>query len=186
VKILGLSIVVGLGIVIGWWWTRDDVAPTPATQPSQHSRRTAATQPSPRSLTSRSSVTSTRPTLAQQPLPTLEPAEVDPARRERQEELWRALRAFATDAELTDAQWEQFQRDLSELAALESATMRDAIATGNFDGIVDLSNELELELELRCAAYLTKRQVSALRFRFDGLVTRVRRLYYVPQFAPRT
>jgi hypothetical protein len=122
-----------------------------------------------------------RPALAKQERPTLEPTEADPNRRKAQERLWQDLRTFASDVELTDAQWDQFARDLSDLAEIEATAYGRAIKTGSTDGVIDLSDELGHELEARCAAYMTPKQVSVLRFRFSHgvLVTRVRQLHFV-------
>jgi hypothetical protein len=126
-----------------------------------------------------------RPALEQpvRPRRTLEPTEEHlPEIRKAQEVLWQQLRTFASDVKLSDAQWEQFERDLSELGAMDAvAFYGQALRTRDFEGVVELSEELELELEQRAATYMTKKQLDTLRFRFGDLVTRVRQLHYVPR-----
>lgn len=179
-KLLGLTI--ALGVVIGLWWTREEsvsspgrdrVFPAPVVSPVQVPR------------VGRSNAT---PVLEQQRVrPTLEARDADPERHKAQEELWQQLRKFARDAKLTDTQWEQFEHDLSELVATESAALTNSIRAGDFEGLVELSEELDRELATRCAAYMTEKQLLALRFHFPaGLVARVRQLHYVPVVTPET
>lgn len=178
-KILGLSVVAALGLVIGVLWTRE-APPNEVTvsrpaidqgaQPSQAHRPVV-----PRNAEA-------PPTLSNQERPTLEATAADPSRRKAQERLWQELRTFASEAKLTDVQWAQFQRDLSELAESESAGWANAIKTGDFDDVLELNAELGQDLETRCANYMTRRQLSVLRrYRADILVTQVRQLHFVPK-----
>lgn len=164
-----LAVVVALGLVIGFWWTRDTTAP----------KAPEIAKPKP-TLDTRTTLTKRFSGLHPTPVKTLEPVETDPEIRPQQDALWRDLRAFAKDTKLTDEQWEQFQRDLSELAATESAAWAQGLRT-DLNGIIELSDELEAELLQRCAAYMTRDQLLELRFRFLGLVTRVRQLHYLPR-----
>lgn len=172
-KALCISLVAALGLAIGLWWTRG-TAPVTETRTAPVTERRTPSTPLAR-------IPALRPTI---PIKTLEPTSTDPEKRPHQEALWRDLRSFATEKKLTDAQWERFQRDLSELAAIESAAWAQGVRTDGFDGIVELSEELEAELLARCAAYMTRDQIAGLRFRFLDLVTRVRRLHYVPTIGP--
>ena len=176
-KTLGLSIVVALGLVLGLWWTREASVSRPAVD--------QAAEPPPRARRAIGpSNAAMRPLveLAKRERPTLEPIEVDPKRRKAQEALWQELRGFASEAELTDAQWDRFERDLSELAEIEATAWAKALKAENFEGVIELSQELGHELEVRAAAYMTKKQQSILRFRLNagGVVTRVRQLHFVP------
>jgi hypothetical protein len=164
-----IAVVVVLGLVIGLWWTRDTTAP----------KEPEIAKPKP-TLETRAPLSTRFPRLRPTEVKSLEPTETDPEIRPQQEALWRDLRAFAKDTKLTDEQWERFQRDLSELAATESAAWAQGLRT-DFNGIIELSDELEAELLQRCAAYMTKDQLLELRFRFLGVVTRVRQLHYLPR-----
>ena len=179
-RLLGLTIAVGL--VIGLWWTREESVSHPA-----RDRVTAAPVVSPVQVhrVGRSNAT---PVLEQERVrPTLEATDADPERHKAQEALWHHLRKFASDAKLTDTQWERFEDDLSELVATESAALTSSITAGDYDGLVELSEELDRELAVRCAAYMTEKQLRALRFHFPaGLVARVRQLHYLPVVTPET
>lgn len=175
-KATWLLLVLGLGLGVGLLWTRDtssvDVLPTTR---DTTAARTPESQRDHRAIGFRAV-----PVLAAAtPLPSLEPTNTYPERRKLQEELWHYLRKFATDAKLTDAEWQQFQRDLSELAATESAAYLAADRAIDFTGVTDLNDELGVELEARCARYMTERQLAVLRnYRAWALITRVRQLHY--------
>lgn len=184
-KILGLSIVVVLGLGVVLW--RVGEPPRAAQEaPVEHSARRAAIGPS--NVTTPTVMGHPRPELATQERPTLEPTDADPKRREAQEQLWQYLRVFATEAELTDTQWDRFVRDLSELAAIESAAWDDSIRAGKFGDISRLNDELGYELEERISAYMTDQQLRVFRFRIiaDGVVTQVRALHFVPSSIPES
>jgi hypothetical protein len=173
-KAVVVVVVVALGLVIGFWWTRDTTAPkAPAIAKPKPTLETRASE-------TRARLTTRFPGLRPTQVKTLEPVETDPEIRPQQEALWRELLAFAKDTKLTDEQWERLQRDLSELAATESAAWAQGLRT-DFNGIIELSDELEAELLQRCAAYMTRDQLLELRFRFLGVVTRVRQLHYLPR-----
>ena len=191
-KILGLLVVVVLGLVVGLWWT-DDAPSRPASNQAAElaadhvAERAADPSRARRAIGLR---TDRFPEIAKRERPTLEPTEKnDPKRREFQEALWRDLRAFANEAKLTDAQWDQFVGDLSDLASTESAAIASAVAPGgDVAGAFELNDELGHELEARCAEHMTEKQLRVFRFRFhaDGLVAQVRRLHFVPVVTPET
>ena len=169
-KPLGLAMVVAAGIVVGLWWTTDDAAsPIVADRSSQSQARRV-----------RPDVT---PALAARVRRSLEPTDTDPKHRELQNALWKDLRRWAGKARLTDAQWNRFQRDLSELAVLESAALANGVRVG-FDGVRELQEELDRELEAHCAEYMTDKQLRAMRPYLSALVTRVRQLHYSPVVLP--
>lgn len=96
---------------------------------------------------------------------------------------------FASEAELTDAQWNQFVSDLSELATSESAAWANGVkarGSDSFDGIIELNDELGHELEARCAVHMTQKQLRVFRFRFhaSALVAQVQRLHFLPIITP--
>jgi hypothetical protein len=47
--------------------------------------------------------------------------------------------------------------------------------------VLELTKELDAELERRTATYMTEEQLRTLDWRFGALVTRVRHLYYLPR-----
>lgn len=169
-----LVIVVGLGLVIGVWWTREPAPDQAAEQPP--ARRAPITRLAP---TAPSHAVPRLPMVGSQGWPTLEPSDEDPKQRERQEAFWRELRRFASEAELSDTQWDQFIRDVSELAEIESTATLQSVRAGNFYSVVELNHELGQELEARCAAYMNEQQLRVFRFRLDSssVVAQVRRLY---------
>lgn len=199
-KMLGLSIVVALGLAIGLWWTRE--APraareAPAEQPTD--RAPVGLEPLDRAPIGRApagSTNATPPSATVHPRPelstperlTLEPTDPDPKRRAAQESLWQYLRTFAKEAELTDAQWDRFVRDLSELATSESAAWDDSTKVGGFEDMSNLNDELGRELEERIAAYMTDKQLRVFRFRLNAgaAVTQVRQLHFVAKVAPES
>jgi hypothetical protein len=55
----------------------------------------------------------------------------------------------------------------------------------DFVGMRELLDELEHELDARCATHMTKGQLAVLRYYFPAaLVTQVRQLHYVPVVIP--
>jgi hypothetical protein len=85
--------------------------------------------------------------------------------------------------QLTDAQWDQFVRELTELAE-EDKTFGDSalVARTPPAEVVKHSMALEEELFVRCAAFMTDKQVRTLKFRFLGLVMQARH-FAVPQIS---
>lgn len=188
-KLLGLSIVVAMGLAIAWWWTRE--APRVAKEaPPKQSARLAPLEPSnpttpapTRSTAPTLTTARWRPELVQPERVTLEPTATDPERRTAQESFLRYLRVFATEAELTDAQWDRFVRDLTELGAIEAQAWFESARDGDIGDAYRLNDELAHELEERIAAYLTERQLRVFRFRISaqGAITQVRQLHFVPR-----
>jgi hypothetical protein len=98
-----------------------------------------------------------------------------PDQRQAQAALWDKLREYARDVELTDAQWDQFVRDLTDLAEEDFASRDSAlVAKSSPADVAKKSMALEEELFVRCAAFMTDKQLRALKFRFLGLVTQAR------------
>lgn len=98
-----------------------------------------------------------------------------PDQREAQAALWNKLREYARDVQLTDAQWDQFVRDLTELAEEDFASRDSAlVAKSPPADVAKKSTALEEELFVRCAAFMTDKQVRTLKFRFLGLVMQAR------------
>lgn len=192
---LALSFALGLGALglMGWLLgraaDRADVVAAPGADQVTPTRAASSDQAPTRGT---SSATAAQPALEaamQRHRPRLEPAPEDsPQRRKLQQELWRELHRFAAEAELTDAQLEQFVSDVSELAVTEAVALFASLETdGNIRAIWDLN--LGSELRARCAAWMTDEQLRVFYFRFDdgnSLVSQVRRLYYYePKRLPR-
>jgi hypothetical protein len=163
-----ITVVVVLGVLIGWWWTRTEPSPVKTNPPAEV--KPTVTRPR-------------LPTLTQPPLRTLQPAAVVPEVRQNQNQQWEQLRKFAADVQLTDEQFARFESDLSELAAMEDAAAHRRGPDGRFlefENTYELSELLERELEARTAEYMTAKQHKVMQFRFGSLVTTTRQLYYTP------
>jgi hypothetical protein len=186
-----IAIVVALGLVIGWWWTRDasrengtEHTTTNQSQTTQASPQSRRAPSGPSVETGSGAQSSTPPVLAGpvQERRTLEPREGDsPEIRKLQESMWKELRKFASDVQLTDAQWDQFERDLMDLGGTYAVAYYGAAKSGDFEGVRGLDDDLERELEQRTAAYMNPKQLARLRNRHTSLVTRVRQLYFLPK-----
>jgi hypothetical protein len=133
---IALAIVVAVGLAIGLLWTRDTSKPSPRSTPVHGSSKTKL---HPADSTPADSTRLPAPTL-----PTRKRLELtdDPVRRPLQEELHKQLRAFAVEAKLTDEQVDLFERDLSELAAIEAGALMNGVRARTFDGVLELNAEL--------------------------------------------
>lgn len=185
-KILILVVTLAVGVVVGLLSTRQPTrhssatsrpsAPTSpsVTAPSQPQLPVARTANPPSPANDASGPSVGHPVYATPSVP------MDfPDQREAQAALWNKLRQFASDVQLTDAQWDQFVRDLTELAEEDFASwdtqfMKDGRNPVPHPEVLAHSKELEEELFVRCATFMTDKQVRTLKFRFLGLVMQAR------------
>jgi len=171
-KVLAMSLALALAVVVGLLWTHSGsvAAPVP---PQPQPERTVEVGPI------------LAPVLASATAPSLKPDDdTYPERRQLQEGVLKHLRKFATEAKLTEEQWQRFERDLMDLAAAESAAYIAADRAMDFTGTKQLNRELGLELVARCGDYMTADQLSVLRrYRPWSLVMQVRQMF-VPQPLP--
>lgn len=184
-KIIILVVTVALGIVVGLLSTREPSRRSAVTsRPSTESSVAASPQPQlPAAAVANPPVPANG---ASGPSPVYATPSVPmdfPDDREKQAALWEKLRAYARDVQLTDAQWDQFVRELTELAE-EDKTSWDSglVARTPPAEVVKHSSELEEELFVRCAEFMTDKQVRTLKFRFLGLVMQARH-FAVPQIS---
>jgi hypothetical protein len=164
--------ILALGLAGGLMW-RKHSAPThsPASNVSPFTGVSSGS-----SSTSPSAPTLPTARLAAKPR-TLEPTSSDEFYRGLQDKLWDELRHFAADVHLTDEQWTQLQADLLDLASTDGDAWKNALESGDWTGIVQLSNDLERELYYRTKGYMSKQQAGELRLRSPGLVSRTRNAY---------
>lgn len=82
---------------------------------------------------------------------------------------WSYLRTFAAKADLTEAEWLRFLGDISDVAASEIAADEVAGEEHAWTDSSQLSNELALELDERCASWMTEKQLKVYQFRINAL-----------------
>jgi hypothetical protein len=86
---------------------------------------------------------------------------------------WDELRAYAAEADLTESEWQRFLGDISDVAASEITaheTAAEEHASGAVADAFRLTNELALELDERCASWMTEKQLKVYRFRLSAVV----------------
>lgn len=92
---------------------------------------------------------------------------------------WNYLRAFADKAELTEGEWQRFLGDISDVATSEitaQSTAEEELAgstpkqqRASLDDAARLTRELAVELEERCASWMTEKQMAAFRLRLNAM-----------------
>lgn len=94
----------------------------------------------------------------QDPLAGRPEAEAHPNRAEIRRATWDSLVTFSKDAELTEAQWQQFLGDLSDLGATDQKLYWEDWPELTSEERMAARKELGDELRARVAAYFTERQ----------------------------